>query len=318
MKNMTERQVRWLLGGLGFACFLLLITLEIVTEEDDVSIIDIAVDAIAIFLTIGAATGVALLAQRMQVQHEEKMDLLRDLDIARTEGSQWRGKVQTHLAGLKEGMDVQFRDWGLTTAESEVGLLILKGLSHKEVAALRATTEATVRQQAQSIYRKAKLPGKTAFSAYFLEDLFDADLVGKPPSLQELDSPMPGVSAKTHRETSAAARHKVCFASRIRLLSNCFQKRNSIYGAIRQTLDLPDSPLRAHCLRKRSCSRTDAGIQSNGFRALKTPNRIDQPLPIAAQAKCGTATCQTPGQSCGLPGRASSNRAEYAVPARLQ
>jgi hypothetical protein len=28
-----------------------------------------------------------------------------------------------------------------------------------------------VRQQAQSIYRKARLPGKTAFSAYFLEDL---------------------------------------------------------------------------------------------------------------------------------------------------
>jgi hypothetical protein len=28
-----------------------------------------------------------------------------------------------------------------------------------------------VRQQAQSIYRKAGLPGKTAFSAYFLEDL---------------------------------------------------------------------------------------------------------------------------------------------------
>jgi DNA-binding NarL/FixJ family response regulator len=45
-------------------------------------------------------------------------------------------------------------------------------LSHKEIAALRATTEATVRQQAQAIYRKASLPGKTAFSAYFLEDLF--------------------------------------------------------------------------------------------------------------------------------------------------
>jgi DNA-binding CsgD family transcriptional regulator len=59
----------------------------------------------------------------------------------------------------------------MTSAEREVGLLILKGLSHKEIAALRATTDATVRQQAQAIYRKAGLPGKTAFSAYFLEDL---------------------------------------------------------------------------------------------------------------------------------------------------
>ena len=37
---------------------------------------------------------------------------------------------------------------------------------------MRATSDATVRQQAQAIYRKAGLPGKTAFSAYFLEDLF--------------------------------------------------------------------------------------------------------------------------------------------------
>ena len=187
MKHLTERQTRWLLGGLGLACFILLITLEIITEDDDISLADVLVDGVAIFLTIGAATGAALLAQRMQAQHEEKMALLRDLDIARAEGSEWRGKVQTHLSGLKAGVDVQFREWGLTGAESEIGLLILKGLSHKEIAALRATTEATVRQQAQSIYRKAKLPGKTAFSAYFLEDLFDSELVKKGPSLHEID-----------------------------------------------------------------------------------------------------------------------------------
>jgi DNA-binding CsgD family transcriptional regulator len=65
----------------------------------------------------------------------------------------------------------------MTAAERDVGLLILKGLSHKEIAALRGTSEATVRQQAQAIYRKADLPGKTAFSAYFLEDLFASDAV---------------------------------------------------------------------------------------------------------------------------------------------
>jgi DNA-binding CsgD family transcriptional regulator len=78
-------------------------------------------------------------------------------------------------------MDQQFEDWGMTGAEREVGLLMLKGLSHKEIAGLRATTEATVRQQAQAIYRKAKLPGKTAFSAYFLEDLFSPEAVPTPP-----------------------------------------------------------------------------------------------------------------------------------------
>ncbi len=65
----------------------------------------------------------------------------------------------------------------MTAAEQEIGMLILKGLSHKEVASLRGTTEATVRQQAQSIYQKSSLPGKTAFSAYFLEDLFAPEMM---------------------------------------------------------------------------------------------------------------------------------------------
>jgi len=172
MVNLSERQTRWAFAGFGIVCFVLLLTLEIATEGDEISAVDLAVDALSILLTIGAAVGVAFVALRMQIQHEEKMTLIRDLETAKAEGNGWRTKVQSHLAGLKAGMDVQFQDWGMTAAEREVGLLMLKGLSHKEIAALRATTEATVRQQAQAIYRKASLPGKTAFSAYFLEDLF--------------------------------------------------------------------------------------------------------------------------------------------------
>src|SRR5262249_39957827 len=162
----------WAFGGMGLACFALLLSLEIVTENDALSFFEILGDALSILLTIGAAVGVAVVAQRLQAQHEEKLALIRDLETARAEGNGWRAKVRSHLAGLRAGMDIQFAEWNLTAAEREVGLLILKGLSHKEIAALRATTEATVRQQAQSLYRKANLPGKTAFSAYFLEDLF--------------------------------------------------------------------------------------------------------------------------------------------------
>ena len=61
--------------------------------------------------------------------------------------------------------------WGLTAAEREVGLLMLKGLSHKEVAAARSTTEITIRQQALSIYRKSGLRNRSELSAFFLEDL---------------------------------------------------------------------------------------------------------------------------------------------------
>jgi DNA-binding NarL/FixJ family response regulator len=172
LSNLSERQIRAILAAVGVGSFLLLMTLDVLTEQDEIKPLELLVDAVTVLLTISAAVGVALLALRMQAQHEEKMTLLGDLETARKEGQHWRSKVQSRLNGIKAEMEAQFRLWGMTAAERDVGLLILKGLNHKEITALRGTSEATVRQQAQSIYQKAELPGKTAFSAYFLEDLF--------------------------------------------------------------------------------------------------------------------------------------------------
>jgi len=180
MSSLSERQIRWILAGVGVGSYILLLTLEVVTEDEDIEILDFLVDALTMLLIISAAVGVALLTQRMQSQHEEKIALIKDLEIARIEGKAWRSKVQASLNGIKDEMEKQFGHWGMTAAERDVGLLILKGLSHKEIAHLRGTTEATVRQQAQSIYFKSDLPGKTAFSAYFLEDLFAPELAATP------------------------------------------------------------------------------------------------------------------------------------------
>lgn len=65
----------------------------------------------------------------------------------------------------------QFEDWQLTQTEREVAMLLLKGLSFKEIAAVRDTMEKTVRQQASAIYKKASVSGRHAFSAWFIEDL---------------------------------------------------------------------------------------------------------------------------------------------------
>jgi DNA-binding CsgD family transcriptional regulator len=65
----------------------------------------------------------------------------------------------------------QFSEWMLTGSEIEVGWLLLKGLSLKEIAIVRSTQEKTVRQQASSIYKKAGVSGRHAFSAWFIEDI---------------------------------------------------------------------------------------------------------------------------------------------------
>jgi DNA-binding NarL/FixJ family response regulator len=171
---MTESRARLFIILFGLAAFGLLIGLEAATEGDDFEWADFAVDAVAMFLTVASAASVAALFVRVQLQQEERASLLSDLDAARAEGAEWRAAVDHHVNGLKSAIDRQFEGWSMTRAERDVALLILKGFSHKEIAALRKTSEATVRQQAQSIYRKAGLSGKNALTAFFLEDLLSA------------------------------------------------------------------------------------------------------------------------------------------------
>jgi DNA-binding CsgD family transcriptional regulator len=118
-----------------------------------------------------AATGAAFLLLRLRQARREQRRLHYDLDAARVEAARWRAEASDLLAGLGVAIDMQFERWDLTGAEREVGLLLLKGLSHKEVADVRSTSERTVRQQALAIYRKAGIGGRAELSAFFLEDL---------------------------------------------------------------------------------------------------------------------------------------------------
>ncbi|HWU44762.1 MAG TPA: helix-turn-helix transcriptional regulator [Bdellovibrio sp.] len=73
--------------------------------------------------------------------------------------------------GLQPYIQEQFVKWSLTKTEGDIGLLLLKGLSLREIANTRGTSEATVRQQALVLYKKADVDGRHQFAALFLEDL---------------------------------------------------------------------------------------------------------------------------------------------------
>jgi hypothetical protein len=60
-----------------------------------------------------------------------------------------------------------------------VALFAIKGLSTQEIAALRATSEGTVKAQTNAIYRKAGVNGRPQLLSLFIEDLLDA---GAPPA----------------------------------------------------------------------------------------------------------------------------------------
>jgi DNA-binding CsgD family transcriptional regulator len=170
-----EIRKNWPLALVAVGAFTTLLALEAITEEGGFNALELLLEALELCLTIAAAVGVALLVGRMQAQHEEKIALIRDLDAARAEGASWRLQAQSHLAGLGQAIQTQLQAWKLTDAECEVALLMLKGFSHKEIAALRGTSEATVRQQARSTYEKSGLKGRAPFCAFFLEDILPAD-----------------------------------------------------------------------------------------------------------------------------------------------
>ena len=171
---MTERAIRlrWALMGIG--AFSLLMGVEVLTEDEAIDLVDLAGDALSTALLVACATGVTMLTGRFQAERDEKESLIRDVQMARAEGAAWRERAQSYLSGLGEEIEKQFELWTLTIAEREVGLLMLKGFSHREVASLRGTTEATVRHQARAVYQKSGLSGRSAFCAYFLEDLLPA------------------------------------------------------------------------------------------------------------------------------------------------
>lgn len=118
-----------------------------------------------------AIVGVGLFARHAWTVHNAADDFERDLRAKEMEAQRWREEARTALEGLGAAIDREFAKWGLTDAERDVSLLLLKGLSHKEIASARHTSEGTVRQQALAIYRKAGLSGRSNLAAFFLEGL---------------------------------------------------------------------------------------------------------------------------------------------------
>lgn len=83
--------------------------------------------------------------------------MVRDLRLA---GSAVESVVAEHFA-----------QWGLTGAEADVALFMVKGLSIAEIATMRGSTEATVKSHLNAIYRKSGTTGRPDLLALILDSL---------------------------------------------------------------------------------------------------------------------------------------------------
>jgi len=121
---------------------------------------------VAVSLFAAAWVLVEMYQQKLEITALKKE--LENLDRTRSQPKKYVLEARKNLGNV---VTQQFLEWGLTESESDVGWLLLKGLSLKEIAVVRSTLEKTVRQQASSIYKKSGVPGRHAFSAWFIEDI---------------------------------------------------------------------------------------------------------------------------------------------------
>lgn len=148
----------------------LLITLDLLGDyQDGVPWSHLLFEAIILMLSL---VGLVYFGRLYYQFAQTTIDLLaQDLALANQQAQQWREANRELVAGLAVQIRKQFDTWQLSPAESEIGMLMMKGLSHREIAQIRNTSERTIRDQARAIYRKAGLTGRTELSAFFLEDL---------------------------------------------------------------------------------------------------------------------------------------------------
>ncbi|WP_417468992.1 helix-turn-helix transcriptional regulator [Maricaulis sp.] len=162
-----DDQKRWTIraGGVLFALIAVFIATDLATDRGEgVSWFHLVLECVAL---VSAATGALALLVNFQRTRS-------DLALARAEARRWQDENRALVRGLGAAIVEQFDRWAFTPAESDIGLCLLKGFSHTEIAALRGTSERTVREQARTIYRKSGLSGRTELSAFFLEDLLPA------------------------------------------------------------------------------------------------------------------------------------------------
>lgn len=172
---------------LAVVLFAVLISIDLIKADDPWHLTNFALDVFEKAILALAVVTTAYVALETRGLKRDRVDLLNDLSRVRSESDRWRSAAKVHVEGLGRAIDQQFKTWKLSDSEAEVAMLMLKGLTQKEIAHLRGSEEGTVRQQAAAVYRKSGLANRSELGAYFLEDLLAPQSGLAPNTTQKLE-----------------------------------------------------------------------------------------------------------------------------------
>jgi DNA-binding CsgD family transcriptional regulator len=70
-----------------------------------------------------------------------------------------------------------FDKWQLSSAEAEVALFTIKGMSNTEIAELRGTSEGTIKAQNNAVFRKAGVSNRSQLLGVFVDELVGGSIM---------------------------------------------------------------------------------------------------------------------------------------------
>ena len=127
--------------------------IDVISEWKELSLHGIVEVLAVLGLAIGAF--LALREYRTLLRRNTKVE--RELNVA--------------SGAFQEVIEHHFDRWGLTLAERDVALFLIKGLSIADVAAMRATRDGTIKAQSAAIYRKAGVSSRSELISVMVEEL---------------------------------------------------------------------------------------------------------------------------------------------------
>ncbi|WP_246128530.1 helix-turn-helix transcriptional regulator [Pleionea sediminis] len=170
---MTDRVLNYLSRlKLTIALFTIIVTVNIIDIYTDLlegsSLTHVLEETVMILIFIS----IIIVLIRTLLDSSQKLNTLKvELMNIKQLHAQQTEKMSQARKNYSEVIQHQFNDWKLTKSEKDVGFFLLKGLSLKEIAAIRNVKEKSVRQQASNIYSKAGVAGRHEFAGWFFEDM---------------------------------------------------------------------------------------------------------------------------------------------------
>lgn len=106
------------------------------------------------------------------------------LSVYITELKTKNARQRETLHSLRNDFDshvhAQFEQWSLTPSESDIALLLMRGLASKDIAELRNCTVGTVKVHSHNVFRKAGVTSRVELMSLFLDEFMDVGMQSAP------------------------------------------------------------------------------------------------------------------------------------------